>query len=98
MQKRFDNIILGILTGLGAPFLGLFLYYAFTYRYQTSFSGFIAYFKSIHIIIQAFSLAVYFSNLPVFFLFIWKENNKSARGVLLATVGYTIWVMYEKLF
>jgi hypothetical protein len=98
MRKNLDNLAIGIAVGLLAPIVGLFFYYAFTYRSQTSFNGFLEYFKSIHIFVASISLCVYFSNLPVFFLFLWKENNKSARGVLFATIGYTIWVMYQKFY
>jgi hypothetical protein len=95
-MRKLDNVILGIAIGLIAPFIGLFGYYIFTYRYQTSFSGFIEYFSSIHIITASISLACYCSNLPVFFLFIWREKFQSARGVLFATIVYTLWVIYQK--
>jgi hypothetical protein len=98
MQKRFDHIVLGIVLGIIAPVFGMFFYYLFTYRSQTSFAGFIAYFKSINLFVASISLSCYISNLPLFFLFIWKENYKSARGVLFATVAYTVWVMYQKMF
>jgi hypothetical protein len=32
-----DNIVIGLLLGLLAPIVGLFIYYIFTYRAQTSF-------------------------------------------------------------
>lgn len=96
MQKRFDHIAIGFVLGLIVPVITLFLYYLFTYRYQTSFNGFIEYFSRLKIIVASVSLACYASNLPLFFLFIWREHNRSARGVLFATVAYTIWVMYEK--
>ncbi|MBI3511905.1 MAG: hypothetical protein HY064_14685 [Bacteroidetes bacterium] len=95
-MRRYDNIILGIILGLIAPIVGMFGYYIFTYRSQTSFRGFIEYFNSIHIIVASLSLACYAMNLPLFFLFIWKENYKSSRGVLFATIAYTLWVVYEK--
>ena len=96
MEKRFDHIVIGFVLGLLTPVVGLFFYYLFTYRYQTSFSGFIEYFSRLNIIVQSISLACYASNLPLFFLFIWREHYKSARGVLFATVAYTLWVLYEK--
>ncbi len=98
MQKRFDNIILGIVLGIVAPIFGMFIYYCFTYRYQTSFGGFIDYFKSVNLFIATISLSCYISNLPLFFLFIWREHYNTARGILFATVAYTVWVMYQKFF
>jgi hypothetical protein len=96
MLKRIDHIAAGLIIGICMPVITLFVYYAFTYRAQTTFSGFIEYFSRLHIIVQSMSLAVYASNLPLFFLFIWKECNKAARGMLIATILYTLWVMYEK--
>lgn len=96
MQKRFDHIAIGFVLGMIAPVFGLFFYYLFTYRYQTSFSGFIEFFSRLKIIVASISLACYASNLPLFFLFIWREHNRSARGVLFATVLYTGWVVYQK--
>ena len=96
MLKRLDNIVIGFLLGTFAPLFGLFLYYIFTFRNQTSFNGFVAYFKSIHLFVAYVSLACYITNLPLFFLFIRKEKYQAARGVLFATMAYTIWVIYEK--
>jgi hypothetical protein len=96
MLRRLDNIVIGLLLGLLAPIAGLFIYYIFTYRVQTSFGGFIDYFSSIHLFVAYISLACYITNLPLFFLFIQKEKYNGARGVLFATIGYTIWVVYEK--
>lgn len=96
MQKRFDNIAIGFILGMIMPVVGLFMYYVFTYRYQTSFSGFVEYFSRLNIIVPSMSLACYGTNLPLFFLFIWRDHNRSASGVLFATIGYTLWVVYEK--
>jgi hypothetical protein len=98
MQKRFDHIVLGIVLGIIAPICGMFAYYLFTYRSQASFGTFIEYFKSVHLFVASISLSCYITNLPIFFLFLWKENYKTARGILFATVAYTVWVMYQKMF
>lgn len=96
MMKRLDNIFAGLVLGIICPIIGVYLYYTFTYRSQTSFSGFIDLFKSFHLFVAYISLACYISNLPLFFLFIWKEKYKGARGVLFATIAYTAWVIYQK--
>ncbi len=98
MKARLDNILVGILIGLVFPIFGMFFYYMFTYRYQTSFTGFLDYFNRIHVVVAAMSLSCYITNLPLFFGFIWLNMNKTARGVLFATMAYTGWVMYEKFF
>jgi hypothetical protein len=96
MLKKIDNIIVGLALGIFAPIIGLFIYYIFTYRTQTSFNGFIEYFTSIHLFVAYVSLSCYITNLPMFFLFIRKEKFQAARGILFATIAYTLWVVYEK--
>jgi hypothetical protein len=96
MLKRLDTIIAGLALGVFAPIFGVFVYYIFTYRAQTSFNGFIEYFTSIHLFVAYVSLSCYIMNLPLFFLFIQKEKYKGAYGILYATIGYTLWVVYQK--
>ncbi|MCX6312399.1 MAG: hypothetical protein NT084_12280 [Bacteroidetes bacterium] len=96
MLRRLDNLFIGLALGIFLPIVGIFVYYIFTYRVETSFSGFIDYFKSVHLFVAYISLACYMTNLPLFFLFIWKDKYQGARGVLFATIMYTAWVVYEK--
>jgi hypothetical protein len=96
MLQKLDNVIIGLLLGLILPVIGIYIYYIFTYHGLTSFTGFIAYFNSVHLFIAYVSLSCYITNLPMFFLFIQKEKYQAARGILFATVAYTIWVIYEK--
>lgn len=95
-KQKLDNILVGLLVGAVFPIIGLFAYYMFTYRYQTSFNGFIDYFSRLHVIVAVVSLACYLTNLPLFFGSIWLNMNKLARGILFSTMGYTMWVIYEK--
>lgn len=98
MKQKLDNLVFGLLLGAVLPLIGIYIYYLFTYRYQTSFKGFLEYYSTMHVIVAAMSLSVYASNLPLFFGFIWGHMNKAARGTLYATMGYTAWVIYEKFF
>ena len=96
MKQKLDNIIVGLLLGLVFPVIGMFVYYMFTYRSQTSFSGFLEYYSRMNVVVAAMSLSCYITNLPLFFGFIWANMNKTSRGVLFATMAYTGWVIYEK--
>ncbi|CAN5383666.1 hypothetical protein BH09BAC5_BH09BAC5_26580 [soil metagenome] len=98
MLRKLDNIFVGLALGIFAPVAGIFLYYIFSYRSETSFNGFVNYFNSIHLFVAYVSLSCYITNLPMFFLFIRKEKFQGARGVLFATIAYTAWVVYEKFF
>lgn len=96
MKQKLDNVIAGMILGAIFPVIGMFVYYLFTYRYQTSFTGFLEYFSHMNVVVAAMSLSCYITNLPLFFGFIWLNMNKTARGVLFSTMGYTAWVIYEK--
>ena len=96
MLQKFDTVIVGLILGLLLPVISLFIYYFFTYESQLSFSEFINYFTTVHLFVAYVSLSCYMNNLPLFFLFIWKQKNEIARGVLFATMLYTAWVIYQK--
>ncbi len=96
MLQKFDTVIVGLILGLLLPVISLFIYYFFTYESQLSFSEFINYFTTVHLFVAYVSLSCYMTNLPLFFLFIWKQKNEVARGVLFATMLYTAWVIYQK--
>jgi hypothetical protein len=96
MKDKLDNIIVGILAGGLLPLLGMYVYFLFTYRSQTSFTGFIDYFSRMHVVVASISLSCYITNLPLFFGVIWLNMNRAARGVLISTMCYTAWVVYEK--
>lgn len=95
MRKRFDHLVVGLVIGLIAPLLTLYTFYLFTYRSQTSFNGFIQYFSRFNHLVSSVSLCVII-NLLIFFLFIWTNNLRSARGVVFATLTYGVWVVYQK--
>ena len=96
MLQKFDTVIVGLILGLLLPVISLFIYYFFTYESQLSFSEFINYFNTVNLFVAYVSLSCYMTNLPLFFLFIWKQKNEIARGVLFATMMYTAWVIYQK--
>jgi hypothetical protein len=95
-KQKLDNLIVGLLLGAIFPVIGMYIYYMLTYRYQTSFSGFLDHFSRMNVVVAAMSLSVYCTNLPLFFAFIWLKMNKVSQGVLYSTMGYTLWVIYEK--
>ncbi|TND08067.1 MAG: hypothetical protein FD123_2621 [Bacteroidetes bacterium] len=98
MQKRFDHIALGFVLGLIMPFIGMYGYYFFTYRTQIDFLYFIDFASTTtRAIVPLLSLGCIL-NLGLFFLFMWRDRYKSARGVIIATFLYAGWVAYMKLF
>ena len=97
-MKNFDwdKTWIGILLGLIAPFIALLLYYLINYRYMT-IPGFINFMRLGEMYTPVITLCV-LSNLGVFYLFIWKEKYKGARGVLTSTFIWGAFVVYLKFF
>lgn len=92
----FNKTWLGVLFGLLAPSIAMYIYYFIYYRYLT-ISGFINYLKIGDTYTPLISLCVVV-NLAVFYPFIWKEKWNGAKGVLAATFTWTAIVLYLKFF
>ncbi|MBI4646337.1 MAG: hypothetical protein HY738_07015 [Bacteroidia bacterium] len=92
MKSKFDNMILGTILGFIIPLLAFGILYYFN---KEKISQFKELFMLADIHIAAFSLCVV-PNLLLFFIFIWKNYYFSARGVLFATLLYTITVFIIK--
>lgn len=94
MRSKFDNPTLGVIMGIIFPFIGFYIFYELYFETLT-FREFIDHILRVNKIAQVISLSV-ISNLAVFFFFIWKKFYFSARGVLLATLLYTLVVVVQK--
>lgn len=95
-MKRLDNMAFGILLGMILPLIGGYVYFAMTWGHGMSLKMFFNDRNFHSLFVKSLSLACYFTNLPVFFVFIYTNRYKAARGMLFATVLYTLWVIYEK--
>ncbi|MEO6883884.1 MAG: hypothetical protein ABI199_07650 [Bacteroidia bacterium] len=96
MKIKKDVLILGLSLGIIAPAIAFFCYYKMNYR-GMPFISFFRYLKVGAIFAPVVSLCV-LVNLGVFFGFIWTDNYRSARGVLIATFLYAGLVCYLKFF
>jgi hypothetical protein len=100
MNKKYDNMMLGIAAGMVSPVLGFLLYGLFwAYYNHRSFSYFV---NDIFINTPAFqssivSLSLLINLLP-FFIFLRKERYQSARGVLAALFIYVPFVIYLRFY
>ena len=90
----FDKTWIGILLGLIAPFIAFVFYYLINYRYM-KIPAFINFMKLGDTYTPVVTLCV-LANLGVFYLFIWKEKYKGARGVLASTFVWGAFVIYLK--
>jgi len=93
--KKLDSLWIGVLIGLASPWFSLFVFYLIRYHRITFETFFNEILLGHNILTPVISLCV-ITNLLVFFIFIWTNRNRSARGVLLSTFIYCGYVIYQK--
>ena len=77
------DILIGMLVAFFATFGGIYLYLEYLSRYE--FNETLQFIKKGNLFGKVLSLAAV-SNLFVFFVFIKKQQDNRAKGVLLATI------------
>ena len=82
--KKLDNIWFGVVLGICAPIITLIIVYFSSFDDYT-IKQFFHFLTTMHILTKLLSLCA-LSNLGVFFVFIWLNLMKGARGVLLSTM------------
>ena len=91
-----DNPWLGLVIGLLGPVLGFYIYYQLVFADHVSLAGFIKFVHTPETLSKVISLSVLL-NLPLFFWFIHKRLDRTARSVLAATFVYVAIIAYLKL-
>lgn len=97
-RRKYDNMVIGIVVGLLAPFLGFVLYgWGWAAYYHNSFSYFVNRvflgMSQMQSPIVSLSLLI---NLIPFFLFLRFKRYRSAQGVVAALFIYVPLVLYLK--
>jgi hypothetical protein len=82
--SKFDKIWLGAALGICAPVITLIIVYVYSFD-GYSVKQFFHFLTTMHILTKLLSLCA-LSNLGVFFIFIWLNLMKGARGVLISTM------------
>jgi hypothetical protein len=85
---KINSIWLGLFIGCIMPIISLAFFYTFSFR-SLSFSDFYMMITKMDILTQTLTICV-LPSFFVFFFFYWKQYNKSAQGVVLATLLLTI--------
>lgn len=96
MLQKIDKLWIGLTLGLVIPAITFFLIYLFAYPKNS----FVTYYEMItakKFLSQILSLAV-IPNIATFFLFIWGDRLKAAKGVLAATFIVAFFVFGFKIF
>lgn len=92
---KSDKTSFGFVIGVIAPFLGFYIYYQLEFADHVSLRAFIKFISSPGLLSKVISLSVLI-NLPLFFFFIMKKRDLSARGVLTATFIFAAIIAYLK--
>ena len=93
MNKEFSK---GFSVGIIAPILLLLFYVIFILGEDIDSA--LSSFNQTNTITHHISLSVFIINLLFFFLFIKKQKDKIAQGIIGATFMYTFIVIYIKFF
>ena len=94
MKSKFDTIYVGLTGGLLLPTILMCVYWQVNYDYM-DLNKFFEFTSRGQIHIKLISLFTA-PNLGLFFLFIWKNYNLAARGVLGSTFVYALLVLIVK--
>lgn len=95
MKNRFNNQLLGVVLGLILP-VSSFLIIYLVLSDSLSLAEYFEKVKSTNVFTKLLSLAV-LPNLLLFFIFIWLNFLKSARGILGATILSAFIIIILKL-
>lgn len=82
-----DRLLVGLMAGLILPFLMVLLMYSIRFNYLP-FSEFIYQSLVLKVHFKILSIAVFFSNLGLFYLFLKFKKNNAVRGVILSVIIY----------
>lgn len=94
MKLKVDNLKLGLLLGIIAPALTMFVIYLIQFT-NYNLTELISLLVEKRVFTKIVSLCV-IPNLALFFLFLNKNYYRSARGILTATFIFAIFVFITK--
>jgi len=81
--EKYDRLAVGLVAGLLLPVLAFFV--SWLILSDGPLSQYIERFQKLNRVSSLISLSA-LPNLLLFFLFLWKNMNQSARGVIFATL------------
>jgi hypothetical protein len=93
-MNRWNHLLIGLFLGLLSPLAALFIYLKLNSR-DSSFMEMLQGFSERKVLSHVVSLSVII-NLLVFFIFIWLHKDRSAKGVLGATIIYGLLIVALK--
>ncbi len=94
-KSDFNSTLAGIIPGLIVPVIASYLFFI-SRNFTVTYQEFMKYTIDSGLFSKVLSLSLV-ANLGVFFIFIWTNRYKSARGVILATIIYGIIIILLKV-
>jgi hypothetical protein len=95
MKNKFDHLSLGIITGLLLPALVLLMVFLYRFKNHYTLTEFFDFLRNMKVLSKMISLCI-IPNLLLFFIYIWTDNDRSARGVLGSTFFWALVVVLAK--
>lgn len=89
MLKK-DNLRLGIVLGILAPFLGFIIYYFIKFFPTFSFSDFLGFLKGNKSLVTVVVSLSLLANAAIFTIYINAQKDQTAKGIFVVTVIYGI--------
>jgi hypothetical protein len=96
VKQAFDKQWAGILLGIFAPLLAMYLFYLRNYSGKMPIKEFLLLVTDKNLLSPLLALCCLL-NLGTFFLLYYLNRNYMARGVILGTMLYALVVMFLKL-
>lgn len=94
MRSKFDSLTIGLLLGIAAPIITMLIVYLLKFNLYKA-DEVLDYLVAKQVFTKIVSLCV-IPNLLLFFIFIRKNYLYSARGVLMATILFAVFVFITK--
>lgn len=88
---KFNTIWTGLLIGILLPIVAMGFMFLFAFK-NLSFSDFFMMVKKMDILTQTLTICV-MPSFFAFFFFYWRQHNRAAHGVTLATIFLVIAVV-----
>jgi hypothetical protein len=95
-KRKLDNLLLGVAGGLFLPFLSVMIYWLWSFKYMNFIPQFFQFLLTGRVLAAVLSLCL-IPNLGLFFLFLNKENYKTAKGIILTLFIYGAIILFLKI-
>jgi len=97
LMLKKDHLRLGLVLGFLSPVLGFFIYYLVKFR-LFSFQEFLQVIRANPSLLTGIISLSLITNAVVFTIYINRQNDKTARGVFIATCIYALIALSFKWF